>query len=73
MSVKVEIPALPPLDVNRRYGVNPTLQYLNTSRATFYAMLKAGRIKTITEGKRRYIPGAEIARLSAVPSNTEAA
>jgi excisionase family DNA binding protein len=71
--VKVEIPALPPLTADRRLSVNQALLYLNTSRATFYAMVKSGRIKTITEGKRRMVPASEIARLCAVPSATSAA
>jgi excisionase family DNA binding protein len=70
MSVKVEIPALPPLAADRRLSVNQALLYLNTSRATFYAMVKNGRIKTIKEGKRTLIPASEITRLCAVPSAT---
>ena len=73
MSIKVEIPALPPLDINRRLSVNQALLYLNTSRATFYKFVNEGRIKTITEGKRRLVPASEIARLCAVPSATSEA
>lgn len=32
-----------------------------------YKLIAAGELKSIKEGKRRYIPGSEIARLSRVP------
>jgi len=70
MSTKTEIPALPPLDLNRRLSVNQALQYLNISRGTFYKMVAQNRIKTITEGKRRLVPVSEIARLCAAPAYT---
>lgn len=59
---------LPPLDERQRYEVHEALAYLRTSRKSFYQLVADGRIRTITEGRRRYVPGAEIARLSAVPS-----
>ncbi len=55
-----------PLDPLQRYSVNETIQYLRTSRAKLYQRIAAGGLRTITEGKRRYIPGSEIARLSRV-------
>jgi excisionase family DNA binding protein len=63
---KTDIPALPPIDVNRRYSVNQALQYLSISRATFYKLCAAGRIRTIQDGvRRRFVGGGELARLSA--------
>jgi hypothetical protein len=59
---------LPPLDVAQRYTVIEAMAYLRTSRQTIFANIKAGLIGTIKEGKRRYVPGAEIARLSSLPS-----
>jgi len=38
--------------------------YLHLSRPTLYGKIAKGEIKTIVDGKRRYIPGSEIARLS---------
>jgi excisionase family DNA binding protein len=59
------MPPLAPLDPLQRYTVDETVRYLRTSRPTFYADVKAGRIKTIKHGRRRYVSGAEIARVSA--------
>jgi excisionase family DNA binding protein len=58
---------LAPLDERQRYEVNEALAYLRTSRKSFYELVADGRIRTITEGRRRYVPGSEIARLSAAP------
>ncbi len=59
---------LPPVDANQRYSVDEALAYLRTSRRPFYEKLNAGLIATITEGRRRYVPGSEIVRLSSVPT-----
>lgn len=56
---------LPPLDLNQRYTVPESLAYLKTSRQSFYVKLvNTGRIQVIREGKRIFVPGSEIARLS---------
>lgn len=57
---------LGPLDPLRRYPVEEALKYLATSRATFYKDVAAGKIKTIQNGKRRFVPGSEIVRLCSV-------
>ena len=59
---------LAPLDERQRYTVEETLRYLRTSRATLYRDIAQGRLLTIQEGTRRYIPGSEIARRSTVAS-----
>jgi len=56
---------LAPLDPLQRYSVAEALRYLRTSKPTFYAEIKAGRIRTTKHGRRRYVSGAEIARVSA--------
>jgi excisionase family DNA binding protein len=56
------------LDPLRRYNVETARSFLGVSRATIYKLIGDSRIATIKEGKRRWIPGSEIARLSAVPS-----
>jgi hypothetical protein len=61
------VPALPPLDPLRRYTLDQALAYLGYSRWSLYADLNAGRIRTVTAGKRRFIPGSEIVRVSALP------
>jgi excisionase family DNA binding protein len=55
---------LAPLDPLQRYTVDETVRYLRTSKPTFYAEVRAGRIRTIKHGRRRYVSGAEIARVS---------
>ena len=57
---------LDPLDPLRRYPIGQAMAYLSTSRASIYKLILRGHIKTITEAKRRYVPGSEIARLSSV-------
>ena len=57
--------SLPPLDPLQRYSVPETLNYLRTSRQSFYVKLvNTGRIQLIREGARIFVPGSEIARLS---------
>lgn len=56
---------LPPLDPLQRYTVAEAVLYLRTSRATLHEQIKAGLIASIQEGRRRYVPGSEIARRSA--------
>ena len=57
---------LPPLDERQRYTVDEAIRYLRSSRATIYRDIARGRLLTITEGARRYIPGSEIIRRSSV-------
>ena len=55
---------LPPLDTAQRYAVEEATDYLRTSRARLYERIAAGEIKVIKDGRRTYVPGSEIARLS---------
>lgn len=43
------------------------MRYLRTSRKSLYALIEAGTLRTLSQGKRRYVPGSEIARLSVLP------
>jgi excisionase family DNA binding protein len=58
---------LPPLDPLRRYSVEYALAYLGISRRTFYEDIAQGRIATIKDRKRRFVPGSEIVRRSQAP------
>lgn len=60
-------PALPPLDERQRYSIEEAIAYLRSSRKTLFDDIKQGRLATIKEGKRRFVPGSEIARRSQVP------
>lgn len=56
--------ALPPLDPLQRYSIAEACKYLRVSRAFIYKLIHDGKLKTIPEGRRRYVPGAEIAKRS---------
>jgi hypothetical protein len=57
---------LPALDIAQRYEIPESSEYLRQSRAKTYNDIKAGKIRVIKDGRRTYIPGSEIARLSAL-------
>jgi excisionase family DNA binding protein len=61
-----ELHQLPPLDPLQRYTVEEAVRYLRTSRPTLYELIHSQQIATIQEGRRRYVPGSEIVRRSAV-------
>lgn len=69
---------LPPVDMSQRYTIAEAIAYLRISHATVYKEINAGRIKVLKQGKRTFVPGSEIARLSRldeaeiVPTVTEA-
>ncbi len=59
---------LAPLDPLQRYRVDEGARYLRVSVPGIYRRLRAGEIATIVEGRRRFIPGSEIVRLSRAPA-----
>jgi excisionase family DNA binding protein len=59
------------LDPLRRYPIETARAFLNVSRATIYKHIAEGKLATIKEGKRRFVPGSEIVRLSAVPASAQ--
>jgi hypothetical protein len=61
-------PVLAPLDPAQRYSIPEAILYLRSSRKTLYNDIAAGLLATIKEGKRRFVPGSEIARRSRLPS-----
>ena len=61
-------PVLPQLDQQQRYSPEEAAAYLRKSRHKVFEDIRECRIRSIKEGKRRYIPGTEIARLSALPA-----
>jgi hypothetical protein len=63
-------PPLPPLDLQQRYSVAEALAYLRISRAPFYQAVKRGDIPLIKQGKRSFVSGATIAKLSAPPKKS---
>jgi prophage regulatory protein len=55
---------LPPVDVAQRYTIKEATFYLRISHASIYKEINAGRIRILKQGKRTFVPGSEIARLS---------
>lgn len=55
---------LPPLDLNQRYTIEEAAAYLRISRAGLYNLIASGAVQSITEGRRRFIPGDVIAARS---------
>lgn len=64
---------LPALDPRQRYSIEEAASYLRMSRALLMRRIAAGAVVTITDGRRRYVPGREIERLSAPPELPPAA
>jgi hypothetical protein len=58
--------ALPPLDAHQRYSIEEACAYLRKGRSALYQDIRDERIKTIKDGARTYVPGAEIVRLSSL-------
>jgi prophage regulatory protein len=55
---------LPPVDVSQRYTIKEASAYLRISHASIYKEISAGRMRVLKHGKRTFVPGGEIARLS---------
>jgi excisionase family DNA binding protein len=58
-------PQLPPLDPAQRYSPEEAAAYLRISRWSVFMDIRDGRLASIKEGRRRFVPGSEIARRSA--------
>jgi len=63
---------LPPVDEAQRYTLLEAARYLRVSLRGLYRLIGAGEIVTFTSGRRRFVPGSEIARLSRAPQATAA-
>ena len=55
---------LAPVDVAQRYTIAEAVSYLRISHASIYKEINARRLRVIKSGKRTFVPGSEIARLS---------
>jgi predicted DNA-binding transcriptional regulator AlpA len=59
-----ELRALVPVDLAQRYTIKEATSYLRISHASLYKEINARRIQVLKQGKRTFVPGSEIARLS---------
>jgi hypothetical protein len=62
--------ALPLLDARQRYSVDEGMAYLRESRSRLYEKIASGELKVIKDGRRTYIPGTELVRLSTLADNS---
>jgi prophage regulatory protein len=56
--------AIAPVDVAQRYTIAEAVSYLRISHASIYKEINARRLRVLKHGKRTFVPGSEIARLS---------
>jgi predicted DNA-binding transcriptional regulator AlpA len=56
--------AIAPVDVAQRYTIKEAAFYLRISHASLYKEINARRLRVLKCGKRTFVPGSEIARLS---------
>jgi Helix-turn-helix domain len=61
-----------PVDVAQRYTIAEAVSYLRISHASIYKEINARRIRVLKHGKRTYVPGSEIARLSRLEDTQDA-
>jgi len=57
-------PALAPVDTAQRYTIAEAILYLRISHASIYKEINSRRLRVLKHGKRTFVPGSEIARLS---------
>jgi prophage regulatory protein len=57
---------LAPVDMAQRYTIKEATDYLRISHASIYKEINARRIQVLKQGKRTFVPGSEIARLSRI-------
>ncbi len=60
---------LPLLDTRQRYSIDEGIAYLRESRSRMYQKIASGEVKVIKDGRRTYIPGTELIRLSVLPAD----
>jgi prophage regulatory protein len=58
--------SLAPVDIAQRYTIAEATCYLRISHASIYKEINARRLRVLKHGKRTFVPGSEIARLSRV-------
>jgi excisionase family DNA binding protein len=57
------VPSRPPSPIER-YTIDEACAYLRCSPAKIFPQIADGTIRVIREGRRTYVPGSEIVRLS---------
>jgi len=52
------------VDANQLYSIPETCAALDRSRAGLFKDIASGKLKTVTNGRRRLVPGGEIIRFT---------
>jgi prophage regulatory protein len=65
--------ALAPVDLAQRYTIAEAGAYLRISHASIYKLIKGRWLRILKHGKRTFVPGSEIARLSRLESAQDTA
>lgn len=60
--------SLPPIDPNQRYAISEAAAYLRICRPYVYKLINTKKLRTLRDGRRRYVPGSELIRHSTLPS-----
>lgn len=63
---------LPQLDPLQRYEINEAAALLRCCRARVYTKIARGELRAIKDGRRTYVPGSEIVRVSALAAAASA-
>jgi hypothetical protein len=63
-SGRKRVPRPERIDPGQRYTLPETDAALGQSHVKTYQQIKSGELKSIVDGRRRYVPGAEIIRVS---------
>lgn len=63
---------LAPVDANQRYSIPESEQYLRVSRSEIYLRIQRGTLRVIKDGRRTFVPGSEIVRLSTIQNEGSA-
>ena len=64
MKKSKELRALAAVDVSQRYTIAEARVYLRISHASIYKLINDRRLRVLKHGKRTFVPGDEIVRLS---------
>ncbi len=56
----ITAPELTALDDTQLYRVNAAMRVLSMSRTVIYELIRSGRLRSVTEGRTRFIPASAI-------------
>jgi hypothetical protein len=72
MKKSVDMQTIAPVDVAQRYTIAEAVLYLRISHASIYKEINARRLRVLKLGRRTFVPGSEIGRLSRLAGTQDA-